>query len=190
MAIMVPTMAATKNIILTRAVLLGLGCCVALAAVANLYEATAYLRTYPVAVALDQKKPINKGVIAWMSSDDPYQKNLSAMALIAVSQNEPLVERLRLLAEARALQEEALAASPADPYGWLRLSYLRRVTQGNKQTAFDALRLSISTAPFEPRIQRDRAIAWAELKAVQSDEEKKAVGELWRLAKRAEKARY
>lgn len=181
-------MAAIKNIIPTKALLVVLAAMVMIAASNNLREAGAYLETYPVAAALDAEKPISTGVFEYLTRDSVAHQNLSVMALIAIAADQPLREKLSTLIEARTLQEQALAISPADPYGWLRLSYLRRITQGNKQGAFEALKLSISAAPYEPRIMRDRALAWHELKSVQSDAEKNQQGELWRLAKRAEHA--
>src|ERR1043166_689555 len=81
-----------------------------------------------------------------------------------------------------ALQEEALAREPADPYAWARLSYLRMVTGADAKSAFDALRLSDLVSPNDPRQLPERAMMWREYKAVQTPDQQAYQATLWEKA--------
>jgi predicted Zn-dependent protease len=55
------------------------------------------------------------------------------------------------LQAAKDWQQQALALSPADPYGWARLAFLDLLT-GDRDDAARALAHSIETGPHEPRL--------------------------------------
>jgi hypothetical protein len=94
----------------------------------------------------------------------------------------PFSQGIVLLSNVRQEQENALAKKPADPYGWARLSYLRRATQADAKGAFAALRMSNMVSPFEPRQLPDRAVMWRELRDVQSPDEQAYQSVLWQKA--------
>jgi hypothetical protein len=61
-------------------------------------------------------------------------------------------ERRDLVVDAVSLLEGSLSASPADSYGWARLAYARNLRDGAGPGAADAWRMSVLTAPAEPRL--------------------------------------
>lgn len=73
---------------------------------------------------------------------------------IAYAQTLPLSQKLAILSDVRDQQTTALAARPADAYGWVRLAYLRRATHGAES---GAIAMSKEVAPFEPALRYDRA---------------------------------
>ena len=61
-------------------------------------------------------------------------------------------ERRELVEDAIAHLEEGLAAMPANGFGWAQLAGARRLKDGAGPAAVDAWRMSVLTAPAEPRL--------------------------------------
>ncbi len=62
-------------------------------------------------------------------------------------------ETARKFMEDSALWEyKALAASPADAFGWYRMAYLYYSVDGPSQRAMQAWSMSLASAPYEPRL--------------------------------------
>jgi hypothetical protein len=61
-------------------------------------------------------------------------------------------ERRELVADAATLLEQGLATTPANSFAWARLAYARTVLNGAGPAAVDAWRMSVLTAPAEPRL--------------------------------------
>lgn len=79
----------------------------------------------------------------------------------------------------KSMQEKALSARPADPYGWERLSYLRNKIGNNDEYSFAALRMSDIVSPFETLELPERAVMWMKFRSVQTTEEKDYQDILW-----------
>jgi hypothetical protein len=65
-------------------------------------------------------------------------------------------ERDIYLKDAEYWQHRALSISPADAYGWLRLAFVYQAVDGVSLRVAEALRQSIASAPFEPRLMAAR----------------------------------
>lgn len=187
MAIMVLTMASTKNITLIRSGLIAAALLLLASGIINAQSFYISYSTRAVAEALQAKRSIMPDALKVLVGSDIHQQNLRVMALLALAEQEDIALRLLMLTDARILQEQALQKSPADPYGWLRLAHLRLVTQGNKQAAFAALQASLNAARYEPRLMRDQALLWRKLTAVQTTAQQAQADVLWQAALRAEK---
>jgi len=96
-------------------------------------------------------------------------------------------EHLKLLAELRQRQEQALAGKPAEPFAWARLAYLRLATEGNAEDAFAALRLSDLVSPDEPRQLPERALMWRQLRAAEDEDQQAYQAVLWQKAFRLQR---
>ena len=82
-----------------------------------------------------------------------------------------------------------LARAPANPYAWARLAYAEALAQGWSPLAVSSLRLSLITAPYEPRLLWSRLrmsfLAWPEM----SSEDRELVFQQIRYAWQADPAR-
>lgn len=88
-------------------------------------------------------------------------------------------ERLKVFAELRRQQEALLAENPIEPYAWMRLSYLRQATQGNRRQAFEALRFADTIAQPDNVGGLERILMWHDYADVQTDVERDREKELW-----------
>lgn len=92
-----------------------------------------------------------KAIVPWFPLNSLYN-DLTSSLIERAKRAATAEEQKDLLLEAEIWQRKALRASPADAYGWFRLSYLLGM-QG--QTAADSLtawRLSLAAAPYERRL--------------------------------------
>ena len=90
-------------------------------------------------------------VVAWFPTNEYY--NDLALAAFDRGARLPLSNAAPYYREAAAWQVKALAVSPADPYGWYRLSYFQYVMDGGPSAAAaKTWRQSMITAPYEPRL--------------------------------------
>ena len=94
---------------------------------------------------LDRFMHQRRRALGWQSSNAAYDD--LAMAALRRATLDPAIEA----------QKEALALSPADPYGWGRLAYLFMLTEGPSDEAARALTHSIETGPYEPHLMASRA---------------------------------
>lgn len=103
---------------------------------------------------LDWLEKSRKAVVAWFPLNTLYND----LAVVAM-------ERAKLASgtsaapyfkEAEVWQRRALAASPADPYGWFRLAFLFFMTDGPSARTAAAWTQSVAAAPFEPRLMLAR----------------------------------
>ena len=94
----------------------------------------------------------------------------------------PVGEQMQALAQLRDEQEKALSTMPAEPFAWARYSYLRLATQGDKNAAFAALRMSDWVSPEEPRQLPERAIMWRQLGAAENPDQVAYQTTLWQKA--------
>lgn len=89
----------------------------------------------------------------------PTNANLNDLALIALTRgNQAEGERAKaFFAESEKWQRQALAKTPADPYGWFRLAYLFLMEDGpvSARTAA-AWAQSMAVAPYEPLLMIPR----------------------------------
>jgi hypothetical protein len=89
-----------------------------------------------------------RAALQWRATNDIYDD--LAMATLAEAKRNGLPRD-----EVRAAldwQQQALALSPADPYGWARLAFLYLLTEGPSDNAAHALAHSIEAGPHEPRL--------------------------------------
>ncbi|MDD2324658.1 MAG: hypothetical protein PHW63_01400 [Alphaproteobacteria bacterium] len=90
-------------------------------------------------------------VVAWFPTNEYY--NDLALAAFDRGARLPASNAASYYREAAAWQVKALAVSPADPYGWYRLSYFQYVMDGGPSAAAaKTWRQSMITAPYEPRL--------------------------------------
>ncbi|MER2519251.1 MAG: hypothetical protein ABTQ34_01010 [Bdellovibrionales bacterium] len=82
----------------------------------------------------------------------------------------------------KKIQESALKRSPADPYAWSRLSWLRRKAGDSEQDAFAALRMSDLVSPYEAPQLAERAVTWRSFRNVQTLEQQRYQVALWNKA--------
>jgi hypothetical protein len=90
--------------------------------------------------------------IAWR--DDGRARGEIGFALLLEAEMLPAgtTDRDAALDRAIAAIEDGLATTPLDARGWARLAYARSLRDGWTAPAISALRLAISTAPFEPAL--------------------------------------
>jgi hypothetical protein len=92
----------------------------------------------------------------------------------------------RALQAAIAALQAGLARAPANPYAWARLAYAEALARGWSPQAVSALRLSLITAPYEPRLLWSRLrmsfLAWPEM----SSEDRELIFQQIRFAWRAD----
>ena len=88
---------------------------------------------------------------AWFPENALYN-DLSLAAIERATRTKDQEQVRSLYREAELWERKALNVSPADPYGWYRLAYLNYVTEGATKHVADAWSMSLSTAPYEPRL--------------------------------------
>lgn len=94
-----------------------------------------------------------ESVVSWF----PYSSFYSDLAMVALDKavKEPK-QKKAFMENATYWQDQALKASPSDPYGWFRLAYIYESTKGQKERAAEAWQQSYITAPYEPRLLLSR----------------------------------
>ena len=75
-----------------------------------------------------------------------------AMSTFERALQAPAAQRPILLKDAEYWQRRALSITPADAYGWLRLSYLYLAMDGASPRSAAAFAQSYASAPYEPRL--------------------------------------
>lgn len=76
-----------------------------------------------------------------------------AMATFALALQERKAEQRSIyLKDAEYWQHRSLSISPVDAYGWLRLAYTYQAMDGVSARMAEALKQSIASAPYEPRL--------------------------------------
>jgi hypothetical protein len=96
------------------------------------------------------------------------------------------VPRHDLLVEVSKQQEALLLQNPIEPYAWMRLSFARKMTDGNPQNAFNALRFADSVAQPDSAGGLERIMMWHSYADIHTDADKKREREMWRQAFRAD----
>lgn len=90
------------------------------------------------------------------------------------------------LQRAIELLKAGLARAPANPYAWARLAYAEALAHGWSPLAMSSLRLSLITAPYEPRLLWSRLrmtfLAWRDM----SSEDRELVSQQIRFAWKAD----
>ncbi|MDD3288756.1 MAG: hypothetical protein PHX43_07125 [Alphaproteobacteria bacterium] len=127
-------------------------------------------------------------VMPWFENSEIL--NDLALAYLAKANNDGLVgvAAANNVNLALKFQKKALEDSPADTFGWARMSYLLMLTKAPSQEAAHALALSMDAGPYEPRLLLSR-ISAAMLLFDFLDEDAKArlptlLRESWRLNRR------
>jgi len=92
-----------------------------------------------------------RAISSWFHLNAAYN-DLALSSLERSGRVTDKIQAANLLKEAVAWQYKALFVSPADPYGWYRLSYLYFVTEGPSQRAAGAWKQSLNAASYEPRL--------------------------------------
>lgn len=88
--------------------------------------------------------------------------------------------RLKTLVDLRIQQEALLVQNPIEPYAWMRLAYLRNITQGNRRHAFEALKFADTIAHPDNVGGLERILMWRDYADVQTPEERNHEKDLWR----------
>jgi hypothetical protein len=141
-----------------------LGACLLVFGLPRLASAVVMVPAERVLDALEAGRPVSEedlGRLAWrasaarrFSASGRFAAQLAG-AKLAQADRLPAraqAERRDLVVDAVSLLEGSLSASPADSYGWARLAYARNLRDGAGPGAADAWRMSVLTAPAEPRL--------------------------------------
>jgi hypothetical protein len=155
---------------------LAVGACLLVLGLPRLVSAVIMLPAQPALERLQSGLPVSEEDLARLESRAAVARQFSSSGRVAadlasakLAQAERLperaqTERRQLVEEAIALLEEGLAAMPANGFGWAQLARARGLKEGAGPAAVDAWRMSVLTAPAEPRLALWRArfgIAWA-----------------------------
>ena len=108
------------------------------------------------------------------SANDHLANQLSRSSALSFA------ERLKAYTEMRSRQEALLVQNPIEPYAWMRLAYLRNVTQGNRRSAFEALRFADTIAHPDNVGGLERILMWHDYADVQTQAERAYEKVMWR----------
>jgi hypothetical protein len=148
---------------------LALGACLLVLGLPRLVSAVIMLPAQPALERLQSGLPVSEEDLARLAGRAAVARQFSSSGRVAadlaaakLAQAERLPERAQterreLVEDAIALLEDGLAAMPANGFGWARLAGARRLKDGAGPAAVDAWRMSVLTAPAEPRLALWRA---------------------------------
>lgn len=125
--------------------------------------ALALLPGDPLLDAMRSDEPIDAGQISALASSREQARRFVAapeldseigMAEVLRAERAPPASAERRAALDRAIEslQEGLARGPRATFVWAKLAYAIQMRDGMVKTAIDAWRLSIATAPAEPRL--------------------------------------
>lgn len=89
-------------------------------------------------------------------------------------------QRVQKSVELREQQESLLHQNPFEPYAWIRLAYLRQITQGNRRYAFEALRFADMISYPDNVGGIERILMWHGYADVQTQAERDREAQMWR----------
>lgn len=115
-----------------------------------------------------------------------FRSSLRANDVLALQLNQSdalnFADKMARYGSLLAHQQALLAQNPIDPYGWARLSYLRKTYLGDRQGAFEALRQANMLAGAERLGLLERVLMWHGFADLHNDDDRAREEQMWRLA--------